>query len=472
MKNYDQYKRLIIFLTALLILCLQTAIFAVFWLGYYNTIIVQPFFKKGSWVMISIYALLMLIFTKVYGGFRIGYYKKGDVLFSQLLGILFVNGITYLQISLLGLRFVNIVPLLIMMVLDIITIIIWTIISNTIFTKLYPPRKMLLLYGDTPPDSMIMKMSARKDKYQICAIMNVNKGYDAVIRVVDNFDAVIIWDIPSTLRNPILKYCFGHSIRTYIMPKLSDIIIMRSDEINLFDTPLLLSRNIGLTFDQKMAKRMMDIILASIFTVIALPFMIVVAIIIKLYDHGPVLYKQERYTNDGKVFKMYKFRSMIVDAEKDGVARLAEENDDRITPVGKFLRAFRLDELPQLFNILSGQMSIVGPRPERPEIANDYLKEMPEFGYRLKMKAGLTGYAQVYGNYSTTPYDKLKLDITYIESYSLWLDIKLILLTIKMIFRKDSSKGIAENQEITAKQMIKCESEFASTLEVPEKMYR
>lgn len=472
MKNYDQYKRLVIFLTAFVILWLQTAIFAVFWIGYYNTIIRQPFFRRGSWVMISVYALLLLVFTKVYGGFRIGYYKKWDVFFSQLMGLVFVNGITYLQISLLGLGFVNIVPLLIMMMLDIIIIIIWTIVSNTIYTKLYPPRKMLLLYGDTPPDSMIMKMSTRKDKYQICAIMNVNKGYDAVIRVLENFDAVIIWDIPSTLRNPLLKYCFGHSIRTYIMPKLSDIIIMRSDDINLFDTPLLLSRNIGLTFDQRITKRMMDIILASIFTVIALPFMIVVSIAIKLYDHGPVLYKQERYTNDGKVFKMFKFRSMVVDAEKDGIARLAEENDDRVTPVGKFLRAFRLDELPQLFNILAGQMSIVGPRPERPEIANDYLKEMPEFEYRLKMKAGLTGYAQVYGNYSTTPYDKLKLDITYIESYSFWLDIKLILLTFKMIFRKDSSKGVAENQEITAKHIIQCESEFASTLEVPEKMYR
>lgn len=469
MKKYDQFKRLIIFSTAMIILLLQTAIFAFFWHGYYNNIIVQPFFRRGSWVMISIYALLLLIFTKVYGGFRIGYYKKSDVIFSQLLGILFVNGITYLQISLLGLRFVNIGPLLIMMFLEICIIFIWAFISNALFAKLFPPRRMLLLYGDTPPDNMIMKMSTRNDRYQICAIMNVNKGYDAIIHALKDFDAVIIWDITSSIRNPILKYCFGHSVRTYIMPKLSDIIVMRSDDINLFDTPLLLSRNIGLTFDQKFAKRMMDIILAVLFTIVSSPFMLLVALAIKLYDHGPIFYKQERYTIDGKVFRMYKFRSMVVDAEKDGIARLAEENDDRITPIGKFLRTFRLDELPQLFNIIAGDMSLVGPRPERPEIADEFYKDMPEFEYRLKMKAGLTGYAQVYGNYSTTPYDKLKLDITYIESYSFWLDIKLILLTFKMIFRKDSSKGLQENQILTAKQMNQYESEFASTLEVSEK---
>lgn len=465
MHKFDQYKRLIIFFTAFAVLLIQTTIFSVFWHNYYNLIITQPFFRRGSWVMVAIYALLMVFFTKIYGGFRIGYFKGSDVLFSQIIGILFVNGITYLQISLLSLRFVNIVPLLYMSILELVIVIIWVILSNALFKRLFPPRKMILLYGDRQPDSLIGKMSTRKDKYQICAAMNVNRGYDAIIKVIKDFDAVIIWDIPSTIRNPILKYCFGNSIRTYIMPKLSDIIVMRADDINLFDTPLLLSRNMGLTFDQKIAKRAMDIILSLFFIILTSPFMLIVSAIIKIYDRGPVFYKQERLTLNGKVFMMYKFRSMIVDAEKDGIARLAEENDNRITPIGKFLRSIRMDELPQLFNILIGHMSLVGPRPERPEIAEDYLSDMPEFEYRLKMKAGLTGYAQVYGNYNTTPYDKLKLDITYIESYSFWLDLKLILLTIKNLFRIESTKGVSEGQ-VTAKQIYTTESELASSLDI------
>ena len=137
---------------------------------------------------------------------------------------------------------------------------------------------------------------------------------------------------------------------------------------------------------------------------------------------GPILYKQARLTKGGKVFYVMKFRSMRVDSEKQG-ARLAMKHDDRITPVGRVIRNLHLDELPQLFNILKGDMSMVGPRPERPQIAEEYKKAIPEFDYRLKVKAGLTGFAQVYGKYNTTPYDKLKLDLTYIENYSVWLDL-------------------------------------------------
>ncbi len=465
MKKYDRYKRLIMFVFTFILIICQVIIFWVMWHQYYNLMLIIPFFRKGSWLMVTIYALLFLAFLKVFGGYRVGYYKKSDVVFSQILSILCLNGVTYLQISLLALRFISITHLLIMSGINIAIIVCWTLITDSIFKKLYPPRRMILLYGDRSPDSIIQKMGTRCDKYNICAAMNISRGYDAIVRELSNYEAVIIWDIPSEIRNPILKYCFGQSIRTYVMPKLSDVIIMHSDNINLFDTPLLLSRNFGLTFDQSVTKRILDIVFSGLAIIISSPIMLVVSIIIKLYDHGPVLYKQDRLTLDGKVFKIFKFRSMIIDAEKDGVARLAGEKDDRITPVGKVLRTTRLDELPQLFNIFMGSMSMVGPRPERPEIAEEYLKEMPEFNYRLKVKAGLTGYAQVYGYYNTTPYDKLKLDISYIESYSLWLDIKLMLLTFKILFRKESTQGVSEGQ-ITAQQIYWTESELASTLDV------
>ena len=173
--------------------------------------------------------------------------------------------------------------------------------------------------------------------------------------------------------------------------------------------------------------------------------MIVIAILVKLYDKGPVFYKQARLTKGGKVFYVMKFRSMRVDSEKQG-ARLAMKHDDRITPVGRVIRNLHLDELPQLFNILKGDMSMVGPRPERPQIAEEYKKAIPEFDYRLKVKAGLTGFAQVYGKYNTSPYDKLQLDLIYIQNYSIFLDIKLILMTIKIMFMKESTEGFTEEQ--------------------------
>ena len=175
--------------------------------------------------------------------------------------------------------------------------------------------------------------------------------------------------------------------------------------------------------------------------------MAAVAIAIKLTDHGPIFYRQCRLTKDGKKFDVLKFRSMRVDAEKDGVARLSSgEHDDRITPVGHFIRKCRLDELPQLINILKGDMSLVGPRPERPEIAAQYEEELPEFDLRLQAKAGLTGYAQVYGKYNTTPYDKLQMDLMYISNPSIIEDIKIMFATVKILFMPESTEGISEGQ--------------------------
>ena len=227
-----------------------------------------------------------------------------------------------------------------------------------------------------------------------------------------------------------------------------------SEQLNVFDTPIFLIREYELTVEQRFIKRMIDIICSLILLIVASPFMLITAIAVKAYDGGPVLYKQVRCTRGEREFHILKFRSMRVDAEKDGVARLAAKNDSRITPVGKFIRKVRLDELPQLFNILKGDMSFIGPRPERPEIIAQYKEDMPEFVFRMKVKAGLAGYAQVYGKYNTTPYDKLKLDLTYIENYTVWLDIKLMLLTLKILFVPESTEGVDANQTTALKKQL------------------
>ena len=197
----------------------------------------------------------------------------------------------------------------------------------------------------------------------------------------------------------------------------------------------------------KFFKRLFDVCASLLGLIIAAIPMLLVALLIKIDSKGPVIFKQKRLGLGAKEFYIYKFRSMIVDAEKSGV--YSDNKDKRLTRVGKILRKTSVDELPQLINILKGDMSIVGPRPERRVIADEYLKVIPEFDMRLKVRAGLTGYAQVYGRYNTTPYDKLKIDITYIENYSFWLDIKIMFLTFKILFQKENTEGVEEEQ-ITA----------------------
>ena len=332
--------------------------------------------------------------------------------------------------------------LLIMMVIEMAVSSFVNYIIINIYNRVFPPWKILLIYGDRPADNLVNKVETRRDKYAIYDAVNIYDGMDVVARKIKDFQAVIIGDISAVERNDILKYCFANKVRAYVVPKISDIILMGTDRIHIFDTPFMLSKGYTLSVDQLFAKRVLDILLVLPVLVIAAPVMLLTAVVIWLYDRGPVLYKQTRVTRHDREFKIYKFRSMVVNAESDGLAKLAKENDDRITPVGRFIRATRIDELPQLFNILKGDMSFVGPRPERPEIIEEYCKEIPEFKFRTRVKAGLTGYAQVYGKYNTTPYDKLKLDLLYISSYSMWTDIKLILMTVKIVLKKEATEGV------------------------------
>lgn len=416
-------------------MAILAGMFAFVWYKYYSENIVLPFYRRGNWVLIGVYAVMTAVFFKAYGGFKLGYLKKTDMLYSQLISMVCVNVIAYFLISLIGRDFMKWVPILELTVADFAVLTVWTFITGKIYFMIYPPRRLIILYGSHQAAALVMKMSQRVDKYMICESVDISEDSEKIKELILKYEGVIICDIPADMRNDYVKFCFENSIRAYIAPKISDIIIRGADDIRLFDTPLMLCRNYGLDFEQRLCKRAFDIVFSLIVLIPALPIMLICALCIKLHDGGPVLYKQTRLTIDEKEFQVYKFRSMIVDAEKNGIPQLCTEADDRITPVGKFLRKCRLDELPQLFNILKGDMSVVGPRPERPELSDEYKKEMPEFGYRLKVKAGLTGYAQVTGVYDTSPYDKLKMDLMYIENYSLRMDLQIILMTIKtMLF--------------------------------------
>lgn len=448
MKSYEKYKRLIKLLFSAVTLILLVGVYGCVWIGYYNKEVLQaPFFRRGNWLVIVLYGALLIFFLQMYGGFKVGYLKRGNLLYSQILSVLFTNIFTYFQIAIIDKRFLNPVPMVIMTIAEFIVILLWTWLFQLAYGKLFPPRKMLLISGERSDYHLLEKINARDDKYEICKVVNYRRGIDKLKAEIQKYDAVIIGDMPSHDRNVLLKYCYETSIRSYSVPKISDILLRSSNELNLFDSPLLLSRNIGLTMEQQWVKRAMDISLSLAGLIISFPFFAVIAASIKLTDGGPVFYKQTRLTKNGAKFEIYKFRTMIQDAEKIGGPQLASERDPRILPVGRLLRATRMDELPQLLNILKGDMSVVGPRPERPELAAEIEKEIPEFQYRLKVKAGLTGYAQVYGKYNTTSYDKLKLDLTYIRNYSVLLDFKLIFMTPKILFIKESTEGVTPEQK-------------------------
>lgn len=449
-KKKEQYKRLLTFLSSFIIIAVFAEAFSYVWNLDYNSEMLDPYWKNGNILMVMIYILVYILCTNSFSGFRVGYFKVGSLIGSQTLGILMTNAITFLEVSLIGRGRLSVMPILVLTVFDLAFAAVWAFVFTKIFSNIYPPRKMIIVYGNSSAQFLVRKMSSRVDKYIINESISCDEKIEIIKERILEHDAVIISDIPSKMKNQLVKFTFDHDIRTYINPKLSDIIIRSADECNLFDTPLLLCRNDGPSMEQLAVKRLVDIFGSLLLLLIAFPFMLITALAIKLYDRGPVLYSQERLTLDGKVFKVHKFRSMIVNAEKHG-AQLAGKNDDRITPVGKIIRKIRFDELPQLINILKGDMSFVGPRPERPELADKYEKDMPEFRYRLKVKAGLTGYAQVMGKYNTTPYDKLKLDLMYIENQSLRLDLKLILMTIKICFIPDATEGV-DGEVITTKR--------------------
>ena len=444
MKKFEQYKRIIKFGFAMVIVLLEIAIYAYVWYKYYNPLLENPFWRRGNWLIIVLYGMLLLFFLKTYGGLKIGFLKKGNLIYSQILSVLFVNIVTYIQIALIDKKFHNVLMILVVTLLDVLAIVVWTFVFQWIYGRIFPPRRMLYVHGNRSTSYLRDKINSREDKYQICRNLDYRCGMERLFKEIDKYDAVIIDDIPSDERNRLIKECYNRSIRTYSAPKISDILIRSSGEMNLFDSPLLLSKNDGLQIEQKIVKRLLDIAISATGLLISSPLFLLIAISIKCTDRGPVFYKQKRLTQGGKEFKIYKFRTMIQDAEKGGKAVLARDEDDRILPVGKILRRLRLDELPQLWNILKGDMSMVGPRPERPELMAEIVEEIPEFVYRLKVKAGLTGYAQVYGKYNTTAYDKLKLDLTYIRNYSIFLDLKLILMTPKVMFLKESTEGVKE----------------------------
>ena len=409
------------------------------WISNYTE---SLFSNRGNYVVVFSFVLLFVIFSSLYGAFRIGIYRIHEIIYSFSLSIIFTNLVMFLELSLIARELVDIRPMLVGVIYQIIVVAICSVCANIIYFKLYEARKVVAIFSDDIYGfELINKMSRISERFKVeCGLNAERSTFEQIKHQIDKYEAVVICGIDKNLQKQIISYCYTKEKRTYLLPDTTDIIINNSYNIQISDTPVLMSRNRGLTLEQRAIKRFFDVLLSAIGIVISLPIIFVFAIAIKIDDGGPIFYRQNRITRNGKIFNILKLRSMRTDAEEEG-AKKATDSDDRITRVGKVIRAFRIDELPQFFNVLLGDMSIVGPRPERIENVYEYSCKYPEFELRNKVKAGLTGLAQLYGKYNTSPEDKLHMDLTYIENYSLPLDFKLIVLTFKVLFMRESTEG-------------------------------
>ena len=398
---------------------LMTAAFGAMWYLYYADYTRDPFYRRGNYVIIFLFFVIYVMGGRVYEAFLVSYNRIVEMVYSQTLAFLFADLVMFAVSVLLTKGLPWIWPYALLIGVQILIAALWSVLAHRWYFRTFPPKKTIIVFDMREGLHKVIGEYGMSKKFEVIDTMSAKECIKNM-RALRKAEVVFLAGVHSKDRNRIIKYCIERNITSFIIPRVGDVLMSGARRV------------------------LLAIIILS-------PVMIITAIAIKR-DGGPALYKQCRLTKDGKTFNVMKFRSMRVDAEKDGVARLSTgDHDDRVTPVGKVIRKVRIDELPQLFNILAGDMSIVGPRPERPEIAAQYEKEMPEFRLRLQAKAGLTGYAQVYGKYNTTPYDKLQMDLMYIAHPSFAQDLRICLATIKILFLPESTEGIAEGA-VTAEE--------------------
>lgn len=394
----------------------------------------------------ALFFVLFIIFGRVYDAFLMSMQRISEIIYEQFLAAAVSDFIMYIVIWLLSKHLPNILPGVAALVGQVIMASIWAYNAHHAYFKTFPPQATAVIYDIRRGMEQLIGKYGLDAKYKVVSTATAGECIEN-LSMLDGINTVFLSGIHSHDRNIILKYCVENNITVFVVPRIGDTIMSGAHHMHMFHLPMLRVGRYNPQPEYLFVKRLLDIVISAIALVILSPIFLITAIAIKVTDNGPVFYKQIRLTKDSKEFGILKFRSMRVDAEKDGVARLSSgENDDRITPVGKIIRACRVDELPQLINILKGDLSIVGPRPERPEIAAQYCEEMPEFSLRLQAKAGLTGYAQVYGKYNTTPYDKLTMDLMYIAHPSIVEDLKIMFATVKILFMPESTEGISEGQ--------------------------
>ncbi len=406
----------------------------------------------SSWSLPILFLALYVVFARTYDAFAVSFQRISEVAGSQILAALISDVLLYIVICILAQRLPNVLPMAAVLAGQSIIATVWATLMHWWYFKSFPPKRSAVIYDSPRALEELISEYGLEKKFEILWVAPVEESLRDLSRL-DGLETVFLSDLHSHDRNLILKYCLLHGVSTYTIPRIGDVIMSGAKHTHLFHLPILRVERHCYTPEQAILKRAFDLLVSSVALLVLSPIMLLTALAVKLCDGGPVFYRQRRLTLNGTVFEILKFRSMCVDAEKYGGAQLSSgEEDPRITPVGRVIRRFRIDELPQLLNVLKGDMSIVGPRPERPEIAEAYERDLPEFRLRLQVKAGLTGYAQVYGKYNTTPYDKLQMDLMYIANPGFLMDLSICIATVKVLFLPESTEGFTGQQPVSANE--------------------
>ena len=440
MKFLQKTQRTVMLLLKVLLIFILFATFFVFF-GIENEWLLR--LSRTAAVTMLTLVVLGSALMSIYGGYSVGITKSKPIIYSMTLSTVFTDIVTHLQLCIMNTNAANNqkfqyehpLLLLLVMVIQILVIIFFAYFGNFVYFSINSPEKCCVITTSKYSlNNIVPKIKKYKKQYLITdAILFTNPD---LFDIINRCDTVFVYDVPAASRTTIVEYCYANNKNIYYNFEMCDVVSLRGRNAMLDDKPMIASTVKGLTVEQRIMKRAMDLFVSTVGLIITSPIMLACAIAIKAEDGGSVFFKQKRATKDGKIFKVYKFRTM---KEKNSINKSVTEDDDRITKVGKILRKFRIDELPQIINIFKGEMSVVGPRPEMIENVDEYTQALPEFSYRLRVKAGLTGLAQIAGKYNTSPKDKLVLDLMYIEKYSIWQDIKLIFQTLTVFFKADDS---------------------------------
>lgn len=442
-------------LTRVAISVLVIGLFAGVLIVFYGPIIFNKLGTIGYVVSLILYAIVYISLGNLFRAFKIMDFSIVETIFSQFLAFSIADLLLYCEICLIGRGYINIVPGVLTVGCQLFTVILWAILSKRMTMIFVKPEKTIVITGGQQTEEFIAKLQKLEAIFSVDTVTPLEFLGKSWKKKLDKFEAVILYEVPADCRADIVWYCMQNRKSLYLTPQLEEITLQGFGARHLIDTPMMKYEYRSERFWYNCMKRLIDILVSGVAFILVSPILLITAAAIKIEDHGPVFFKQKRCTKNGKVFEILKFRSMIVDAEKEGKSIPCRTGDPRITRVGRVIRKIRVDEFPQIINVLSGDMSLVGPRPERIEHVEEYTREIPEFAYRLRVKGGLTGYAQIYGKYNTSPYDKLRLDLQYIEQQSTFLDLKLLLLTIKIMFVPESTEGFSEEKSAAVSEKSK-----------------
>lgn len=432
---------------------LKTCLYAVLFLSFFgimgmdNPQLLRP--SRTAAITMLTFVVSGLGMTAAYGRYDIGKRKSKPIISSIGLATVITDIVTYIELSIMNtnaanntkFEFESIGLFCVVVFVQLIFVAAFTYGGNCLYFSINEPEKCCVITSSAESFIQISHaIDVFRKQYKICEVKDYQADdlYDAILRC----ETIFLYDVPVKERTELIEYCYRNMRNIYFSPEISDIVEINSkhtilDDISLINLPVK-----ELSIEQRFMKRCVDVVFSLAAIIITSPIWLLCAAAIKLNDGGKVFFKQKRATKNGKVFEVYKFRTM-----KENVTNYsAVADDNRITKVGKVLRKYRLDEFPQFLNILFGDMSLVGPRPEMLENVYLYTEEYPEFAYRLRVKAGLTGYAQIAGKYNTTPKYKLILDLMYIENYSIMKDIKLILQTLIVFFKPDSTEAFDKDR--------------------------